>query len=1026
MVLTPGVAAWTEDAAPKTTASAPTMGQINRYNATAGPLTVPLPALASLNEFARTMVQKDKLDVSANTVTFNRTGADVFDDASTSMMLSTSGESRTLQVVKIGGVKKWKITEEMAATVSGGGGGGGGGGTSSDSGVFYAASYGVIADGAAHNNVANLLDCFAEAYAASASEVVLPAGVIYTGDANLGAVTATSGASYTNNGGIPLPINKALTVTGHSKGVTTLKLSAGFTRGFDFGPWTADGQIYRNITIRGITFDRNSLSGTTIGPLSTITSNVTIPGDGTPTVLPGVSATTWRNAKWAYAPGTNAGTLRNLGMWVGISGSNVVATNYYGTSYTLNTGDQIGAKLGEHVIVGTSIWGGDGFHGGQGMTIKDILVDSCEVTNAVTVSAAYGVQTSDRSFGVGISLINGAGQSSCTNFTMRNTDLYGGAYGAQISGAAGTWLDNVWYVDCFHDTLLTPTINYEAANFMVGYYAWVGRAGAIRCRGRRSGDVAWEIDQPWEGHEEDCVWEDAWQGSYRSSFQPPARTAAGPVATTLNNGGTLTSGASTCTVTSLPSGVDRSGLARIDTELVWYQASNLAGTTWNIWRGINGSTAASHTTSAAVTFVETHKTRVHSIRSTIRNSAVMAGTGSPGRAWSAFTNSNLPLPPLTIRDPNVTILGGDLNPGQLMYQDGWCPDMDIQGLRMTQSSLLSAKTSSDIGTAISLVSSGTTAFVTNSVPAPPQKLTGRNNKLHIHGKAPNTSSGSYAALLAWDGYWKYDLDLEAEVSLADVPNTYVAYLQNAGAFSGKLVVAPGSRLNIIGRAPTEFGVTAPIGLLVGSTTYVTIQSLLNATLDVTSNFTPTSIDSTQSGKVITGNNPVGEDYLPAGFATMSRIGALNDLATTSGRLALQYITADKTAVVSTMRALSWSTAAAATPTLIRFGIYSVATNGDLTLIGSTANDTTLFAGTFQAQVKALSAATTLIQGNRYVLAFLIVSSAAMPTVLGSYIADPDQSPRLAGIVTGQTNLPSTITAGTVASIPGYAHYLMAY
>jgi hypothetical protein len=58
------------------------------------------------------------------------------------------------------------------------------------------------------------------------------------------------------------------------------------------------------------------------------------------------------------------------------------------------------------------------------------------------------------------------------------------------------------------------------------------------------------------------------------------------------------------------------------------------------------------------------------------------------------------------------------------------------------------------------------------------------------------------------------------------------------------------------------------------------------------------------------------------------------------------------------------------------------------LIGSTANDTTLFAGTFQAQVKALSAATKLIQGNRYVLAFLIVSSAAMPTVLGSYIADP--------------------------------------
>jgi hypothetical protein len=125
MALTPGVAAWTEDAAPKTAASAPTMGQINRYNATAGALVVTLPALAGLNVGARTMVQKYTLDVSANTITFNRAGSDVFDDASTALILGGSGESRTLQVVTVGGVKKWKITEEMGAASSGGGGGGG-------------------------------------------------------------------------------------------------------------------------------------------------------------------------------------------------------------------------------------------------------------------------------------------------------------------------------------------------------------------------------------------------------------------------------------------------------------------------------------------------------------------------------------------------------------------------------------------------------------------------------------------------------------------------------------------------------------------------------------------------------------------------------------------------------------------------------------------------------------------------------------------------------------------------------------
>src|SRR4051812_2327663 len=84
--------------------SAPTMGYFNRYNATAGGLTVTLPALSGLNIGARVAVQKYSLDISANLVVFNCAGSDKFDDASTtSFTLTNTGDQRELQVVSISG-----------------------------------------------------------------------------------------------------------------------------------------------------------------------------------------------------------------------------------------------------------------------------------------------------------------------------------------------------------------------------------------------------------------------------------------------------------------------------------------------------------------------------------------------------------------------------------------------------------------------------------------------------------------------------------------------------------------------------------------------------------------------------------------------------------------------------------------------------------------------------------------------------------------------------------------------------------
>lgn len=102
----------------KTTTSAPAMGYINRYDATSGALSVTLPALSGLNVGARAMVQKYTLDASANNVTFTRAGSDLFDDGASSFSLSGSGESRTVQVVLIGSVKRWKITEAMSSAAA--------------------------------------------------------------------------------------------------------------------------------------------------------------------------------------------------------------------------------------------------------------------------------------------------------------------------------------------------------------------------------------------------------------------------------------------------------------------------------------------------------------------------------------------------------------------------------------------------------------------------------------------------------------------------------------------------------------------------------------------------------------------------------------------------------------------------------------------------------------------------------------------------------------------------------------------
>jgi hypothetical protein len=106
------------------------------------------------------------------------------------------------------------------------------------------------------------------------------------------------------------------------------------------------------------------------------------------------------------------------------------------------------------------------------------------------------------------------------------------------------------------------------------------------------------------------------------------------------------------------------------------------------------------------------------------------------------------------------------------------------------------------------------------------------------------------------------------------------------------------------------------------------------------------------------------------------------------------------------------TAAAPTPSLCRMGLWSIAANGNGTLVAATPNDTALWAAVWTHYALALSANYTTIIGQRYALGFLIVTAGATPTFPGSWMAlASERAPQTSGLIVGKTDLPATFSAG---------------
>lgn len=156
--------------------------------------------------------------------------------------------------------------------------------------------------------------------------------------------------------------------------------------------------------------------------------------------------------------------------------------------------------------------------------------------------------------------------------------------------------------------------------------------------------------------------------------------------------------------------------------------------------------------------------------------------------------------------------------------------------------------------------------------------------------------------------------------------------------------------------------------------------------------------------------------------TGPRGSGMTNLALLTGQLYLSYFTALKRLSVTKIGCVTG--VASTTPTLVRFGLFTVAADESVALVAATDNDTTLLALANTPYEKALGAGGAglplsydLINGNRYAVGLLVVGGA--PGSISGFQTNNGWSNtifgrRMGGIQAGLADLPAAITSGNVA------------
>jgi hypothetical protein len=157
---------------------------------------------------------------------------------------------------------------------------------------------------------------------------------------------------------------------------------------------------------------------------------------------------------------------------------------------------------------------------------------------------------------------------------------------------------------------------------------------------------------------------------------------------------------------------------------------------------------------------------------------------------------------------------------------------------------------------------------------------------------------------------------------------------------------------------------------------------------------------------------LGEEVFPRELLVPA--ASMPSMAT--GVLRLTFFTSRKSFLSSTVHMSTGSTAAGATPTLVRWGLYAVDASGNGTLVASLANDTTIFATANAGYDRSWSVPIQMAQGKFYAFAALVVTAAAAPTVQGAMIGNGTealQPPIMSASISALSDLPGTFAFGSL-------------
>lgn len=170
-----------------------------------------------------------------------------------------------------------------------------------------------------------------------------------------------------------------------------------------------------------------------------------------------------------------------------------------------------------------------------------------------------------------------------------------------------------------------------------------------------------------------------------------------------------------------------------------------------------------------------------------------------------------------------------------------------------------------------------------------------------------------------------------------------------------------------------------------------------------------------------------KNLLDVGQAVIPRHDVVaSTLVVNTQALRLTYFTFLKDQVSTKVRIVTGTTAAGATPTLCRIGLYLINGAGDGILVAAIANDTALFNLASTSVTRNWLASYQMIADQRYALGTLVVTTAATPTIAGVGLSlamntENVESPRLTGRLNNQTNLPASFADASLVTTNNYQY-----